>query len=230
MGRAISLALAQMFSGAVLGVLVLCALLSVATFVGVWIGIDYAIEAWWPETAESSWLAWLEGLATLVLAWFLFPVVASVFVALFLDHICAAVERRHYPGLPKAAGISIVQSLGVTLSYLAALVLANVLLLVLLLVFPPAYPVAWLVVNGWLVGREYLELVALRRMTPKEAKALHRRRGNECLATGAVIAFLMTMPFVNLIVPVFAAALMVHRYHDWRVQDEQRDRDYLPGG
>jgi uncharacterized protein involved in cysteine biosynthesis len=228
MGRAISLALAQLFTAPILGVLGLCALFSIVTFVAVWFGIDYAVLWLWPDSDGESWLGWLEGLATLVLAWFLFPIVASVFIALFLDYICNVVEKQHYPHLPKAPGISIVQSVAVALSYLAALVLANVLLLFLLF-FPPIYAVAWFAVNGWLIGREYLELVALRRLSPNETKALHRRRNGECLLTGAVIAFLMTMPLINLIVPVFASALMVHRFHAWQAQDAARD-DYSLGG
>lgn len=227
MGRALSLALAQLFTAPILKVLGVCTALSLATFVAVWFGIDYALEAWFPSTAESAWFGWLGGLATLVLAWFLFPVVASVYIALFLEHVCRVVEQRHYPELPKAPGISLAQSLGVTVSYVLALLVANVLLLALVF-FPPAYAVAWFVVNGWLLGREYLELVALRRLSPTETRSLRLRRGGECLATGAGLAFLMTLPFVNLIVPVFATAVMVHRFHDWRRRDE--DDGYALGG
>ena len=105
MGRAISLALAQLFSGPILGVLGLCAILSALTFVGVWFGLDALLSWAWPEGAELDWLGVLEGLATLVLAWFLFPIVASAFVALFLDYVCKVVEKQHYPDLPQALSL-----------------------------------------------------------------------------------------------------------------------------
>ena len=98
------------------------------------------------------------------------------------------------------------------------MVIGNVLLL-LLLFFPPVYAIAWIAMNGYLIGREYLELVALRRLTPREARDLRRRHGGESMLTGALIAFLMTLPVINLIVPVFAASLTVHRFHDWRKRD-----------
>ena len=218
MGRAISLALAQLFSGPILGVLGLCAILSALTFVGVWFGLDALLSWAWPEGAELDWLGVLEGLATLVLAWFLFPIVASAFVALFLDYVCKVVEKQHYPDLPQARGITILQGVGVAISYLGAMVIGNVLLLFLLF-FPPVYAIAWIAMNGYLIGREYVELVALRRLTPRETKDLRRRHGGESMLTGALFAFLMTLPLVNLIVPVFAAALTVHRFHDGRRRD-----------
>jgi len=218
MGRAISLALAQLFTTPVLGVLALCALLSALTFVGVWFGVDYAVEWLWPDSEGASWLGWLEGLATVLLAWFLFPVVASLFIAMFLEHVCSVVERQHYPDLPEAEGITILQSIGVAMSYLGALLVANLLLLALLF-FPPVYAIAWFAVNGWLIGREYVELVALRRLSPKDVKGLRGRHSGESMLTGALIALLMTLPLINLVVPVFATALTVHRFHDWRRAD-----------
>ena len=217
MVRAVLLALAQLFSGRILGVLALCAALSVGTFVGVWFGIDAYVSALWPDASASSWLGWTGGLATLALAWFLFPIVASLFIGLFLDYVCRVVEEQHYPDLPAAPGISLLQGLIVALRYFAAFVLVNALLLVLLL-FPPLYVAAWFVLNGYLIGREYVELVALRRLSPDEARSLRRRRSGESTLTGGVIALFMTIPLLNLVVPVFASAMTVHRFHDWRKQ------------
>ena len=107
------------------------------------------------------------------------------------------------------------QSVGVALSYTGALLLVNVLLLTLLFI-PPIYAVAWIILNGYLLGREYVELVALRRLSPRDVKVLRRRHRAEGTLTGAIAAFFMTIPLLNLIVPVFTAALTVHRFHDWQ--------------
>ncbi len=219
MARAIALALAQLFSGPILGVLGACALLSALCFVLLWLGIDFALLHWFGDT----WLATtvvgvLGGIATFALAWVTFPLVAGAFVGLFLEHVAALVERRHYPELPAAKGLPFVQGIAVSVRFLVVLLAANALLLVLLLV-PPVYAVAWLVVNGWLVGREYVELVAMRRVAPAEADALRRRHRVECFATGVALALLMPLPIVNLVLPVLATAVVVHRYHDWRRAD-----------
>ena len=214
--RAVALALAQLFTGPILGVLGACVMLSAAVFVGLWAGIDWLLQHWLAGTWAADWLlSVLGGVTTLVLAWLLFPLVASSFVGLFLERVATLVERRHYPSLPKAHGLSFAAGVGVSLRFLIVLLGANVLLLVLLL-FPPVYAVAWFVVNGWLIGREYFELVAMRRLNATEADALRKRHRVECLVTGAALAALSTLPVVNLILPVLATAVMVHRYHAWQ--------------
>ena len=215
MGRAVALAMGQLFSGPILRILGLCAVLSALTFVGVWVSVDYAVEWLWPTSAEQGWIGWLEGFFTLLLAWFLLPVVASLFIALFLDFVCGVVEERHYPDLPKAPGVTAMQSLGVALSYFFAKVVINALLLFLLLV-PPLYLVAWVLLNGYLLGREYTELVSLRRLSPGDTQKLRTKHSGEVLLIGVMIASLLALPLINLIAPVFASVFTVHRFHDWR--------------
>jgi uncharacterized protein involved in cysteine biosynthesis len=45
---------------------------------------------------------------------------------------------------------------------------------------------------------------------------MRRRHEPELLLTGVGIAFLLTLPFVNLVTPVLATAAMVHRFQHWR--------------
>ncbi|HEB52617.1 MAG TPA: cysteine biosynthesis protein CysZ [bacterium] len=213
--RAFALALAQMFSGPVLTVLCTCTILGIAVFVGLWFGIDYGIDTYWPSARNLPGVSLLGGLLTLVLAWFLLPVVVTLFVTGFLEHVAKTVERRHYPDLPDPEGLSLLRAIGASLRFFVVMVAANLLLLVLLL-FPPVYAVAWFVVNGWLFGREYFELVALRREQPSDADLLRRRNRLACLLTGTALAALALVPLFNLVLPVFATAVMVHRYHDWR--------------
>lgn len=214
--RAFSLAFAQLFDRAILGVLGICAVLSLIVFAALWWAVDWLLT---DVLVDSGWLRtaldWLGVLASLVLAWLLFPLVASTFVGLFLDRVARIVERRHHPHLPPAPGLPWYQSLFASLRFLLLLVVANVLLLVLWF-FPVAWPIAFVVVNGFLVGREYFDLVALRRLDVGAARALRRRHEGELLLTGAGLTLLMAVPFVNLIAPVFATAAMVHRFEQWR--------------
>ncbi|MFK7738749.1 MAG: EI24 domain-containing protein [Planctomycetota bacterium] len=224
--RAFALALGQLLTPSILGLLGLCTLLSLGCLAGLWFGLDLLLDRWLGElTDRSTWLSWLGGALTLVLSWFLFPVLAMAFVGLFLDHVAKLVERRHYPHLPKAEGLTMAESVAATVRFLATLVAANALLLGLLVVMPVAYPFGWLVTNGCLVGREYFELVAMRRLSTPDADALRRRRAAECLLTGIAITLLLTVPVVNLVAPILATAVMVHRYHDW-----QSPRGAVAGG
>lgn len=212
--RAFSRAFGQLFSGPILTVIGMCTMLGIVCFIGVWYSLDRGLEAWLqPEEVLSGWWSWLSGIATLVLAYFLFPVVATAFVTLFLDRVARLVEERHYPHLEPAKGLPFMASLWVTLRFLAVLVAANVLLLFLLF-FPPIYAIAWFVINGWLLGREYFELVAMRRLDAKAADSLRRRNGLPMLLTGMALTALLLVPLVALILPVLATAVMVHRFHE----------------
>jgi CysZ protein len=66
------------------------------------------------------------------------------------------------------------------------------------------------IVNGYLLGREYFELVALRHLDVAAARALRRRHALRIFIAGIVIAAFATVPFLNLLSPLFATAFMVH--------------------
>jgi uncharacterized protein involved in cysteine biosynthesis len=186
----------------------------------VWLGV-----AWLLTHTNITRIGWLEtaldvlgGLATLVLTWLLFPLVLSACVCLFLDRVAAAVEARHHPELPPATGLPLWQSLAVSARFLVAVIVCNVLLLALLIV-PPVYPAAYVLVNGALVGREYFELVALRRCSTTAAQNLRFRHRTELLLMGIVVTAMLTVPLLNLIAPVIGTAAMVHRLEAWRAGD-----------
>ncbi len=214
--RDLTTATGDLFDARLLRYVGAAVLLGVALFVGVWLGIDELLE-WWAgdEGTLPAVLGWLGALATLVLAWFLFPAVASGIVCLFLDGVANAVERRHYPALGAAPGVPWLRALGYSLRFLALLLTVNALLLGFLLA-PPLYPIVWLLANGWLMGIEYFDVVALRWLDPAAARALRRRHSAELLALGIAVALAFTVPLLNLAVPVWATAVMVHRFHRWR--------------
>ncbi|HIC29274.1 MAG TPA: hypothetical protein EYO85_07535 [Rhodospirillales bacterium] len=103
----------------------------------------------------------------------------------------------------------------VTLGYLGVLIVLNLFLLVFLLI-PPLFPFVFYTVNGYLLGREYFELVALRRIGPEEARRLRKAHRGKLFLTGVIMALLLTLPVVNLLAPVVITAAMVHLFEDWR--------------
>jgi CysZ protein len=154
-------------------------------------------------------------LAALVLAWALFPAMTMLILGFFLDRVVAAVERRHYPELPPARRIGIGEALG---SALRILVLALVVNLVLLPVYflPPINLFIYYGLNGYVVGREYFELVALRRLDGAAARAMWRWHRGRLILAGVVIVFLLSLPLFNLVAPVVAAAFMLHVFEGVR--------------
>ena len=69
---------------------------------------------------------------------------------------------------------------------------------------------AFFLVNGYLLGREFFEFAAMRFRSEAEAKALRRKHAGTVFLAGLVIAAFLAIPLLNLLTPLFAAAMMVH--------------------
>ncbi len=132
--------------------------------------------------------------------------------SLFLERVVDLTEARFYPGLPPPRPVPILEQV------LAALRLLGISLLLNLLTLPLYLRPGWstwscrVLLNGYLVGREYFELVAQRRVAPGGAGAPRRRKARWIFwSGGAVIAMLLAVPILNLAAPVIGAAFMTHR-------------------
>ena len=158
------------------------------------------------------------GIAVLAMTWLLFPAVVTLIVSFFLEDIAGAVDRRHYPALGRPRRQGFAEILWITVKFAVIAVALNILALPVLLAlfFSPFYPLVFYALNGYLLGREYFELVAHRRMDPAAGKELRRARSGSVFIAGVIVAFLLTVPVVNLIAPVIGAAAMVHLVERWR--------------
>jgi uncharacterized protein involved in cysteine biosynthesis len=107
---------------------------------------------------------------------------------------------------------------GVTKLVLITVVL-NLLVLPIYLV-PVLNIFVFYALNGYLLGREYFELAALRRMDDTSARQTRRRHGTRVFIAGIVITFLLSIPFVNWFMPVVAAAFIVHVFEGIRSRGE----------
>ncbi|MEM1273403.1 MAG: EI24 domain-containing protein [Pseudomonadota bacterium] len=169
-----------------------------------WIG-----EITWIDTA----LSWASIPLMLVLSAFLMIPVASAFTGLFLDRIAAAVEARHYAHLPPGRDLGVIAGLGDGLKFLGVLIVANIAALVLYLLFSPAAPLIFWGLNGFLLGREYAQMVALRYHDAAGARAFRRRHSGTIFAAGVLMTIPLTIPVLNLLVPILGAATFTHLYH-----------------
>ncbi len=157
----------------------------------------------------DSLLAGLGGVAAFVVGLILFPGFATVIVGFFLDEIVDAVERRHYPDLPPARHQPVWETATTVARLLAVTVVLN--LIVLPLYFVPLVNLfVFYGLNGYLLGREYFELVALRRSDTGRARKLRKASRWRVLVAGIVITVLLSVPVVGWIMPVVGAAFMVH--------------------
>jgi len=174
-------------------------------------------------TRKFDW-GWLElltdvfgGAASLVLAWLLFPTIVSVVATLWFERAARAVEDRHYPGLPPPRTQTLAEQIGPPLRLAVLGIVLNVLALALIWLVP-VYVLVFYVLNGYLVGREYFELVALRRMPWRDVRALSRQHRLRLLIAGVAVAGMLSIPLVNWVTPVIAVAFMLHFFERIRRQ------------
>ena len=214
--RAISLAFSSLSDKRVMLVLFKVIGLTLAAFVvlGVvlWYAIDVLFQRYFPSDDGMLGAA----AAAIVLAftgWILFRSLAIAFTWVFADDIIDAVEDKHYPfyaaqgqrpSFAKAARMGL-RSIGRAVGY--NLLMVPVYLL--LLVSGVGTPLAFLAVNGYLLGRD-LEDMLVARHGPMRAEIGAIRRF--VLGLGSVAA--MLIPIVQFFVPVLATAAAVHVAHD----------------
>lgn len=220
-------ALAQAVSPAFLLVFLKALAVTVVIFLGVWTGAGWLaslLPVWSLDlpllgTVSTGGVATgLAVLAAMAASVFLMVPVAAVSVGFFLDDIAAAVEARHHPGLPPVAGQPILEALTDSLGFLGLMVAANAGALLLYLLSGPLAPVVFWLVNGFLLGREYFHMVAVRRLPSAEAAALRRRHFGQVWLAGVLMAVPLSFPLLNLVVPVLAAATFTHLFHRLRGQ------------
>lgn len=215
---ALTKALAQLPERAMRRVMLLTLLIAAGIAVLLQVIFSYLItvlasfETGWVETVAE--ISGVVGVTVLVILFF--PAVISMVIGLFLEDVAEAVEARHYPDLPAAREQPIVEALLVGLRLAGATVLLNLVLLPLTLLIPGLNFVVYFAVNGYLLGREYFELAALRRMDPVEARRLRAAHGGRIFLAGVVITILLVIPVVNLFMPVVATAFMIHIFERLR--------------
>ena len=209
--NAASRAIRQLTDPALFRVVLLSVLGTIAAFAAIWLGIGALLAH--VRLFDNHWLDWLARFAVGIGAVFatvaLFGSVAAVFAGFVVERIARAVERRYYPGLPPPRRQSGLEQIRAGLSFLGATVVINLLASPLYLIWGVDLPI-FLVVNGYLLGREYFELVALRRTDRVNVARLRRDYAGHLLLAGAMIAALSFLPLANLLTPVLATAFMLH--------------------
>ena len=196
-----------------------------------WFG-DYVYEWLTILDIGSFWataIGWLLSAAAVVsvllASFLLFPSVVIVALSFLLETVAEAVESRHYPNLPPSRDQSMAEGVGEAVRLATVSVILNLLALplyFLLSFFPPLNLFVFYALNGYLLSREYFELVAVRRLTPAQVRQLRRAHQGYLLVAGVLIAFLLTVPIINLVTPIVAACFMVHVFEGLRSSKHRR--------
>jgi CysZ protein len=180
--------------------------LFIVIFVAVQVALSMLVGLPWPWL--ETLIAVATGLGLLAGLFFLMAPVTALFAGLFLDEIADLVERRDYPRDRPGTALPTVQAALIGVRFGLLVLAVNLALLPTLLLGIGA--VAMVLANAFLLGREYFEMVAMRHMTPDEARRLRKENAPRILAAGFIPAFLVAVPLVNIITPIFSTAYFVH--------------------
>jgi CysZ protein len=205
-------ALADLFSPPLRRVVGIGLAIAVLSFTLLWLAIALILArvslAGWPAL---DWAIDLLGiLGVVLLSWLLFPAVVTLVMGFFIERVASAVEARDYPGRGPARRPAIRETAMVSLRLMLVTVALNLLALPIYVLLPGINLFVFLALNGYLFGREYFEVVALRRLDRDAVRAMRHRFAGRVFLGGVVIAGLFAVPFVNLAAPVVATAFMVH--------------------
>jgi CysZ protein len=205
-------ALRQTFSPLLRGVL----LRSIGLALGLLVVLAIALEAALPHVLTVPSYPWVEttlavvaGLGLVFGVFYLVPAVSSLVAGLFLDEVAEKVEADSYPTDPRGTAQPVLRSLLYSLRFCGVGLAVNLGALLLLLV-PGVNVVIFFVANAYLISREYFELAAMRYRTPEEARALRQANATTVFLAGLLLTPILLVPVLNLIVPVFGTAFMVH--------------------
>lgn len=213
--QSIAMTLGQLGDPRLRGVLITSILTTLALIVALSAAVGAGVDA-----LEATGVAWLDGvlgwvgaLGTVVLALLFFPGMVQLVSGLFADRVAAAVEARHYPGAGPGRSQPLTEVVGEALRFALVSVGLNLLVLPFYLLLPGLNLLLFYGLNGYLLGREYAEMVAARRLDPAGIRAFRQRNQGALFLGGVAIAVLATIPLVNLATPVLATAFALHEHH-----------------
>lgn len=180
---------------------------------GLWTSVG-AVQAYfgWDSHGFAQAVGTALGLA--LLGWLLFRTIAIAVMNLFADDIIGAVERGSYPAAASTArAVGWGRSVRLALSSAVRALGWNILALpayLLLLATGIGTIGLFLALNAYLLGRDLADMVQPRHPGLPAIRPLDR------WLMGLVSALLFLVPIINLLAPIWSAAMAVHMLHGVR--------------
>lgn len=181
-------------------------------------GMLWWLDHWAALQGEGWFYEWLRkltvsvgGWVALTLGYFLFPIILPFISLLFLDPIIKRMEKTYYPGAEPSVHLHLGHIFLLAVKFLCIALFLNILAIPFYFI-PVVNIIVYYLLNSYLFGREYLEIVGVRYHPPKELRKLRYKHYLHFLLGGLLISLMFTTPVVNFIAPVLATVFMVHLY------------------
>lgn len=195
------------------GLMLLCALLALLIA-----GLSVACITWLTAglvDLDNSWfnalLAGSVGILTGLGGWFMLPTLTVLIAGFFQEAAIQRVERIYYPNTTRRSDLKFWPELWHDIRFTLWAILLNLLVLPLYL-FGIGFVVS-ILLNAYLLGREFFEGAAAYHIGKADAKALRRQYRKTAFIGGAVITLMTLVPLLNMFVPLLAIVWMLHVYH-----------------
>jgi len=150
----------------------------------------------------------------------LFPALLIGISGVFLEDIADLVEEKYYSYLPKANKISTFQQLKSLLSLIGLILFVN-LLMIPIYFFPVINIIIFYLLNGYLISKEYFELISLRRISVENYRKLWKKKFFSIYVGGIICSIGISVPILNLFVPYLSTAFMVHLFDNYTQYDSK---------
>ena len=185
-------------------------------------GIDLNKESWATSLAELLLL--FAPVFAFLIAILLFRIIVIFAINIFSDDVVDAVEAKYYPtkaeqARPPSYALGVRMGLasagrGIGYNLLASPIYIG------LLVTGIGTAVAFLAVNAVLIGRDLQDMIASRHIPDyRNLDSQWQLPKMTRFGLGLVVAFLLTIPFVNFLAPIVGAAMATHLVHRQRLEE-----------
>ncbi|GAB6097503.1 hypothetical protein JCM14469_37570 [Desulfatiferula olefinivorans] len=209
----LSRTVSSLFQARLIGLMTACALLGILVVTVLVSGLTvlsaHLIDIGIPWLGALT--HWLMGIAFTVIGWFMLPSLIVLIAGMFQDVTLHRIERACYPDTLRPGSPRFWPDLMHDIRFTLWALFLNVLILPFYLIGIGA--LLSVLLNSYLLGREFFESAAGYHLGKAEARKLGRRHMPEVYLGGFVITVLTLTPLVNLFAPIIALAWMAHLYH-----------------
>ena len=193
-----------MLACAILAIIVVLILVTAITWVS---AVLIQIETEWIDTT----VGWLIGLITGIGGWFMLPVLTVLIAGMFQETVIHRIEFVYYPDKIRSESPKFWPDIWHDIKLTIWALFLN--LIILPFYFLGIGFIVSIILNSYLLGREFFESAAGYHLGKPKAKNLGSQNRFIIFIGGLVITLMALIPVLNLFVPIFAVVWMVHVYH-----------------
>jgi CysZ protein len=146
------------------------------------------------------------------------PVLTVLISSLFQETAIRRLEHVYYPDAPDQGVLAFWPEFRHDVKFTIWALCLNILILPLYLTGIGF--AASILLNSYLLGREFFETAAGYHIGKAAARALGLRHRKAVYGGGFMITIMAIVPILNIFVPILATVWMVHVYHHIRTQDQ----------